>query len=247
MNTHRFENAFRRRKAVFLIALHVTPHEQQWSRDIDIARGEGADGILVIRDYTTTATDDDALAVYHNARKRYPHWHIGLNLLDHQPLAAILRVKTGVSSFWFDEPQINEGQPDGAKYFANVRLTSDVAHVEAPPLLMPCVAMKYKIQPKSIATVAKLVEPYADVILTSGDKTGMPADIEKVQKLRQAVQGPIGLCSGVSAENVGQFIDEGVTCFVIWSSIAKKDKINGETIERLDWPKVGEMRDKIPR
>lgn len=247
MSFDRLKKAFDGRASVFLVALHVTHVRKQWEKDIGIAHAEGADGIIVIRDYNTLATDDDALIAYDYARKHYRDWHIGLNLLGHRPDQAVLREANGVSSYWFDEAHINEESENGAKYFADVRRKSNNIHLPRSPLLIPSVAMKYKPQPKSLARVAQLLEPHADIIVTSGKKTDEPPTIEKMRELRKAVSCPIGIVSGIDADNVQSFLAEGVNCFIVWSSISQKERLEGEVVEVLDPPKVAALRKKIPK
>jgi len=237
----RFERSFINRKRAFIIAIHVTPDKEAWAADIEVARDEGADGIIVIRDYRTLVTDEDVLVAYDYARDRYPRWWIGVNLLQHTPQDAVFRIKHTTSGIWFDNVRIDEGMPFGNAYLSMVRAKSDALHPPTPPLFLPSIAMKYQEPVKNLAGVAKLAEPFADVIITSGDATGVPADFEKVKTLRAATDSPIGLASGISSDNVAQFIELGVDVFIVNTSITDPDT------NLLDWEKVNILRRKIPR
>jgi hypothetical protein len=233
----RYAESFKNCSAVFLVAIHVGADDEAWASDIEIARNEGADGIFVIRD--GMGTNEDALGAYKHARGRYPRWWIGLNLLGYHPLQAALQAPIGTSGVWFDQSGL-EGllSPSDTPYLADVRLRADVMHLEKL-LLFPSVAMKYRPQPEDLSLAAQLVAPYADCIITSGEKTGEPPTIEKMRTLRQAVSTPIGIASGIDTDNVRPFLDVGVNVFIVNTSISS----NG----RLDDKKVHALRMKIPR
>lgn len=99
--------------------------------------------------------------------------------------------------------------------------------------------MKHLREGEDVAEAGWMVEPYADAIITTGTRTGVAAPLEKVKKLRDAVQVPIGLASGVSAENVEIFNELGVNVYIVNSSIS--------TDSRLDKNKTAELRKNIPR
>src|SRR5580700_11722902 len=86
----RFLESFRGHTPAFVIAIHVGLDETAWKTDFAIARGEGADGIILIRDYTTPATDEHVLQAYDYARSRFPGWWIGINLLQHTSEEAVM-------------------------------------------------------------------------------------------------------------------------------------------------------------
>lgn len=232
MTAHeRFARAFEARRHVFVVAIHVTPTPKEWQKDIDVARDADADGIIVIRDYATLATDDDTMAAYDYARRRYMHWWIGINLLDHKPSEAVLRARHSTSGIWFDNVRVGDGK--------SMRLKSESFHLPTPPLLIVSVAMKYLRPDEGVAAAAKLVEPFSDVIVTSGNKTGEPPSIEKVNALCSAVNIPTGICSGTDESNVEMFVDLGVNMFIVNTNIST----NG----RLDLRKALRLRYRIPK
>ena len=234
-----FKKAFSGQKNIFLVAIHVGLDEAVTSADVEIARGEGADGIFLIKDYTTLATDDDVLAAYDYTRSKYPLWWIGVNLLDHMPAEAIRRIKQSTSGLWIDSSQIREGKPDGADYLRKIHEYL-ITFRHRVPLLFASIAFKYQEPVKDFAAVTRLAEPYADVLVTSGDATGVPADFEKIAIMRTAAtKAPLVLASGVSVDNVKRYIELGVDGFIVNTSIS--------TDGRLDAAKVGALRDKIPR
>src|SRR3989344_2491051 len=64
---------------------------------------------------------------------------------------------------------------------------------------------------------------YVDTVTTSGDKTGSPPDVAKVQAMREAIRphDSLALASGVSVENVALF-KPYVDTFLVASSITER-------------------------
>jgi predicted TIM-barrel enzyme len=235
---NKFETAFKGREHIFLVAIHVSPLQEEVAADIKVAHGEGADGIIVIKNTGSWATDDTVLRAYDSARGTYPKWWIGVNLLDHSALDALTTIRYDTNGLWFDRSHINETLAD-ASFLDSVRQKRDLQRHST--MLLPSVAFKYQKRVHDPGAVAKLAEPYADVIITSGNKTGVPANIEKVNEMRNAVKCPLGLASGISMDNVEQFVDMGVNVFIVNTSISNDKTWN------IDSKKVRALRAKIPQ
>jgi hypothetical protein len=235
----KFSTAFHDKAHVFVIAIHVTPDDIATRHDVEIARGEGADGIILIKDYNTNAIDADVLQAYDTARAAYPLWWIGVNLLDHPASSAVSAIRLGTSGLWFDQANIDEDGPKGATYLKEVR--GRQLALRKDTLLMPSIAFKYQPPVKDLFRVIALAEPWADVLVTSGPQTGVQADWEKVSILCSSSRVSTGLASGVSIDNVQRYMDLGVKLFIVNTSIS--DPHTG----RLDPKKVGDLRSKIPR
>src|SRR3989344_5531922 len=64
---------------------------------------------------------------------------------------------------------------------------------------------------------------YVDTVATSGDKSGSPPDVAKVQAMREAIRphDSLALASGVSVENVALF-KPYVDTFLVASSITER-------------------------
>lgn len=240
-NHYRFKEAFKGSAHVFLIAIHVDPSARKTWADIETAFMAEADGILLIRDYNTLANNHDVLATYKVARKRYWHSWIGVNLLGVSSPQAVLMVDHGTSGLWFDNAQIDEDNPESARFLADTRAKSDIFHLPDPPLIMPSVAFKGQAAVRDYAKVVHLAQPHADALVTSGVDTGVAPSTEKIRTMRQACEIPLGIASGISSENVGVYLDLGVDFFIVNTSISNT------TTGRLDPDKVQELRDKIPR
>lgn len=237
----RFNYSFRGRTPIFLIALHVTIERKDLETDLKVAHGEGADGVFLIYDYEATPrpNDHDVLGAYHYARSQHPSWWIGINLLDHEPKQVVLKTPKHTSGLWFDDPRIDERLGMSIEYLAGVQKKNDAAHLPNIPLLFASIDFKGQHRPKDPAKVARMANGFADALVTSGSMTGVPADPERVQLLRDATTMPLGLASGVSVENVKRYLDVGVDFFIVNTSIS--------TEHRLDPKKVAALRAVIPR
>ncbi len=229
-----FKDSFPGAKAVFFVAIHVGLVPADTARDVDVAHDEGADGVFLIKDYTTIATDDDVMLAYRQARRKHALDWMGVNLLDHSAQDGLRVLATDhVQGFWFDRAYVVRD----ADYLASVRKLQET--LRPSTLLFPSIAFKYQERVTSYARVVRLAEPYTDTIVTSGEATGVAADIDKIRIMRTETKLPLGLASGVSADNVESFLQEGVDFFIVNTSISND---NG----RLDPGKVRALRAKIP-
>jgi predicted TIM-barrel enzyme len=77
-----------------------------------------------------------------------------------------------------------------------------------------------------------------DVVTTSGDGTGIAADIKKVSDMKSYIKDtPLGIASGITIENVDQYLPY-VDAFLVATGISK-------TFTELDADKVKSLRLKI--
>lgn len=231
-----YKESFRDCKTPLLIAIHVGLNPAETAGDIDVAFGEGADGIFLIKDYNTLATDDDVLAAYQVSRRRHALQWIGINLLDHMATEAVMAIKDSVNGLWFDRAYVDTD----AIYLEKVQKQRDI--FRSRTLLFPCVAFKYQkaIPPERYGQVVKLAERHTDTIVTSGDATGVAADYNKIRAMRAATKLPLGLASGVSVDNVDEYLRIGVDFFIVNTSISNE-------AGRLAPEKLAALRRAIPQ
>jgi predicted TIM-barrel enzyme len=229
-----FREVFPGKKPVFFIAIHVGLNPADAARDVDVAFNEGADGIFVIKDYHTLATDDDVLAAYRHARLKHTFKWIGINLLDHNATQALDSITDNMQGLWIDRAYVVRD----ANFLQNVRKIQMVLRPRT--LLFPSVAFKYQEPVTDYAHVARLAAPHTDTIVTSGDATGVAADLNKVLVMRAATDLPLGLASGVSVDNIEDYLRIGVDFFIVNTSIS-------DPAGRLDPLPVRALRKKIPQ
>jgi len=185
--------------------VHVVNRDQA-VRNTEVAVQLGFDGVFLI--------SHGLLDWYDLIRVAWPCSlicpYVGVNFLDIEPVeeavsvAADHRLHGAVSrgrfsAVWTD-PTYMGPRPVGVEVFSG---------------------FAFKGQPQRALADARLVQSFCDVLVTSGSATGIGAPIEKVQALRE-VLGPekrLGLASGVTPENIGQYMAAGATDFLVATSI----------------------------
>lgn len=75
------------------------------------------------------------------------------------------------------------------------------------PKLFGGVAFKYQRQPLDLKAACEMAVKYMDCVVTSGEGTGIAADVSKISKMREYINGrkPLGLASGVTPDNVKNY------------------------------------------
>lgn len=178
---------------------------RQASRAIEL----GADGIFLI-DHQNTSPDD-TFHVFDNLKaETLP---IGVNLLGYSAYEAGMLVSQSIAdskiskapdALWVDDTlEVGWGRPSD---FMTLR--------ESAPELRAMryfggAAFKYTQtftdDPKLAAREAARLEKYVDVVTTSGSGTGCAAPISKISAMKQQIQKPLALASGVSIENIQDY------------------------------------------
>lgn len=196
---------------VFLPVIHVEA-EDQAVRNMKIARDNGADGVFLINH---TIRWSQLLSVYDWARGSFPTFWIGINCLDLDRSMALQHAPTGLQGLWCDNGGVDDiGVSQNFFYFENLRKSrgwkglyfGGVAHKGQNRVYDPALAAKHAVG-------------HIDVITTSGDSTGQPPEVSKIQAMRRAINGhPLAIASGMSVENVERFMPY-CDCFLVASSI----------------------------
>lgn len=181
-----------------------------------IALQNGADGVFLVNH----TTDWQSLALtYEQVRKGNPDAWIGVNFLDlttktlnREALRLAIKQCTDLSALWMDLPPEMDLVPPWIEVFSGV-------------------AFKYRnanADDKELARECDLVAVSSNFATTSGDKTGSPASVEKLQKVYSLLSGrvPLAVASGVDRHNVSEMLPY-VTAFLVASSICKVDVERG--------------------
>ncbi len=145
------------------------------------------------------------LALVEEAKAYYPDLQVGVNILG-WPAGVIMGRVSPEIWVWSDDGDlegVDEAKKDGWKglYFAGAAFKGQ-----------PQVSLKNI--PKHVARLN------GHVVTTSGPRTGVPADVEKIRVFREAL-GPKGLlavASGITPENVGDFVED-VDIFLVATGI----------------------------
>jgi predicted TIM-barrel enzyme len=203
-----------------------------------LAKNNGADGIIIIPDY---AKGRDKMAnigtqcIYLKIlTAQHSDFLIGVNFLKNLMII-------NPSLLQRCQPNFIQTDSSSAEGF-NKDLLSDVK-------LFCGVAFKYSknvgLTGESLREHCAHVSAIADVPTTSGNATGQPASLEKVREIRAYLpEGKrLGLASGVTEENISGYLQEGVTDFLVATSLINYVDENGFDI--LDPAKVKRMAEIV--
>lgn len=197
-----FWRNFRHRKLFFPV-IHPVSRDVAL-KSIETAILANADGIFLINQGMSA---EEVLQFVPEVHRRFGELWIGVNLLGIQPPDVVSWVsQLPVGGIWSDNAMIDEhseAQP-AAELFRQSRALNGWMG-----LYFGGVAFKYQrvVSLGLLPLAAKAAVPWMDVITSSGPATGVPSSIEKVRALRAgAGNHPIALASGISPENVEQFL-----------------------------------------
>jgi hypothetical protein len=216
----RFRDVFTRRHVV-LPVLHVVGAEQA-ARNVGIAHDAGVDGVFLISH--GRVTDDELLRIHHEVASAFPEFWLGVNCLSWTPEDTFARVGDRVAGVWVDDAGIDENREDQP---AARRILDAQARAGWKGLYFGGVAFKYQRPVKEHALAARRAAPFMDVVTTSGPGSAQAASPDKVRAMKAgAGQAPLAIASGISPENVGDYLDHA-DCFLVATGISY-------TFEELD-------------
>lgn len=217
--------------------------EEQALRNVGVALDHGAHGAWLIGHKMGS---DDLLRIVARARERFAAAWLGVNLLYSAPdeafeeLGLLQRWGVRVNGLWVDNPMVEGANPGCARQ--DVIATARKASLWRGDYYAG-VAFKYLPQPDDVPHAAGEVRKYADVLVTSGPATGVPATIAHVEAVRAGAQEtPVGLASGVDEGNLEAYVRAGVTRFLVAKSLSPTDAFGNQDDANLDGAKVERMR-----
>lgn len=202
--------------------------EEHVLRNVDTALLYGADGVFLIGHGMNRSM---LCYLYNQVRTRFPDAWIGLNFLDISSADEIGLYHTVdecsyLDALWTDSlPNTRLNLQTKAKVFGGVAFKYIDPHVSGAALEKACLHAR------------KVV----DIVTTSGNKTGVAPGIGKLREIRAYLGAkiPLAVASGVSVENVLEFLDVA-DIFLVASSISKLDTSYGVE-ENLVPKKVEEL------
>ncbi|MDO8507353.1 MAG: BtpA/SgcQ family protein [bacterium] len=223
----KFIDSFRNNKdsvngKIFLPVIHLNPRDGMGSAmdGVRVAADAGADGAFLIAhgglDYRQVAEIQESV-LNRFQRDTGVLFPIGVNWLDlmREPEKMIheaSRIGT-VSMIWSDAPG------NGEEILQARRDTM------WDGFYMGAVGFKYQahVSNEELPEVARRSSSFMDVLVTSGDGTGIAINPERTKIIREAVglEKPIAVASGVSISNYGDIIPY-VDCFLVATSILFK-------------------------
>lgn len=202
----------------FIPVIHVISSSHAVEQ-AEIAFDNGAGGIFLIDHYKDYK---HLLEVYSMVRETFTYDWIGLNFLDLEPEAAILKVLShGIDGLWMDHVR-GVGQ--------------DEVDMNRNHLLFAGTNFKYQDESREVdIRKTNRIANLFDVTTTSGPATGRAPTLDKVEKMKYIIGSrPLALASGVTLNNVESFIPF-VDCFMVATGISKPSN------DVLDPKKVLEM------
>lgn len=212
----KFKEKFPRKKSL-IVVIHVTTYEQA-VENIAIAISEGADGAFLISHYCVKF--NRLLDILRMAYVKYPGFWMGINWLDLSSHEAVKLVGDDIHGVWMDDFGISEVYGD-YKYQKAAVNWAILKAKEWQGLYFGSIAFKYQPKVSDLATIAKIAVNYADVVVTSGEATGNPPDVQKIINIREAIGDfPLAIASGISPTNVSDYMDV-VDCFMVATGISK--------------------------
>ena len=205
------------KKHTLLIAIH-TESLSQTLRNVGIAKEAGADGVFLINHGSLSG--EELLDVYRGVRAVHPDWWIGINALDLGFSDSLSLIPSDVSGLWEDASGINEDVYDTARVTRN-RWRQRQEREDWQGLYFGSVAFKYQKKVRNPGRAAGLSMIYMDIVTTSGEATGSPADIAKIATMRRALgRSPLAVASGIAPENVDQYLGL-VDCFIVATGVSR--------------------------
>lgn len=192
-----------------------------------IALESAADGVFLISHGGGAGEVFDVLG---RLRSTLAGAFIGVNLLGYSTLTAMRRVHenqlcTGcfTDAVWSDDIRNDGGSPSEAMRYkfqhpalAGVKLFGGVAFKYTAT---------YTDDPSAAAGEAADLEPFVDVVTTSGPGTGIAAPPRKIAAMKQVIGKPLAIASGVDAANISDYA--GIVDYVLVASSVESEPYSG--------------------
>lgn len=212
--------------------------------DCEAAIAGGADAVVLVNEYmlegvkkTQFSSYEELEATIKAVRARFPDLKLGVNWLgdDADPYGYVgafrLAREHGLSIVWTDVSGIDlikEAPPESLH---------DIAAARPPGVFYASgIHMKYThlLDPeKTIEESALQAMGWLDGVIVTGLKTGVASDPEVVKRARSVLGTyPLGVASGVTAENVGAIRDL-VDFYIVHTGIQEKHRIVLEKVKAL--------------
>lgn len=182
-----------------------------------IALDNGADGVFLIGHRMHW---ENLVYVYESVRKANPSAWIGINFLDlttrgikKETLLLAISQCVDLSAIWMDAlPEEELGIPPWIELFAGVAFKYRNSEAIGEELRSDC----------------ESASKYANFATTSGDKTGNPPSVEKLETISSLLSNNtrLAVASGVSRKNVIPMLPY-VEAFLVASSISRVDAARG--------------------
>lgn len=212
----------------FIVVIHAK-NPKQALEQADVAFENGVGGIILINHRIPS---HKLITCYNLVRFYYSDKFIGINFLDLTAWRAITAIPEDCDALWMDNVEIHSDIP-----LKNAEMISDYANSKGQGKAwrgFASVAFKYQLHEPKPEWAASSASNLFDVVVTSGEATGSPPEVDKIRAMNMAIdRSPLALASGVSAENVEDYLPY-VTTFMVATSISNADDtLNPEKVKEL--------------
>ena len=226
MNRQEFLDHFSCKRLVVLPVIHVLDNEQA-ERNVRLAIEGGCHGVFLINhDFEYQRF----LPIIKHIRQTFPGLWIGVNFLAvtakiaFPELAKLESENIRVDAYWADDARIDERRPRNDQPEAE-----EILKIKADcgwgGMYFGGTAFKKQrdVNPDDYGKSATIACNYMDVVTTSGVATGHSADLGKIETFRNACgDKPVAVASGITPENVSQYIP-ALDCVLVATGINIKD------------------------
>lgn len=232
LSVEKWKKLFNARKQIWVVGYLNSNYEDSLS-DLKIAIENGADAIVFEgKDHQKV---DEFLA---QLRMAAPHFRMGVNFLGpdenlgtYQETFTLAK-KHNLEIAWTDfsgVDQIHEMKDLDLNHIESIRSDSffyvSGVHMKYSTLRDP----KKRVEKSALQAMG-----WVDGIVLTGSKTGAAADLEAVKSVRSQIGDfPMGLASGVTAENVSSFIPWIDFVLVNTGISSENHRISAEKLNRL--------------
>ena len=143
--------------------------------------------------------------IHEKVRRVFSDKWIGINFLDLTPDVIFnLNGINEIQGIWTDNPLLSEKRKIQIEA---EEVNGMIVQKKWNGLYFGSVAFKYQPPVRDLEKMTRLASDYMDVITTSGSATGSPPNIGKIITMKKAAgEKPLAIASGITPENVAQYI-----------------------------------------
>lgn len=210
MDRDKFHRLFKCIGPAVLPVIHVKDEEQA-IHNIKIATSEGAQGVFLINhDFEFV----DLLPILVNVRKKYPNLWMGANFLGVAgdiAFTVLGKLATNdrchIDAYWADNAWVDErvdlNEQEKGKKIEKCRKASGWDGLYFGGTAFKC---QRRVPDDLLERAASYAVHFMDVVTTSGDATGISADVNKIIKIRNGCgDKAMAIASGITPSNASSY------------------------------------------
>lgn len=168
-------------------------------QNADICSKAGAYGVFLI---SMTGDNENIPKLSQTIKSKYPHLKVGFNLLGYTAIETLnLAITLNLDMTWSDNAIVN------SKKMAIEALEIKEILAGKNHMFFNSVAFKYQQEEKNPGLAAKNSMMLNFIPTTSGEATGVAANLEKIITMKQELgEYPLAIASGLTPDNIEQYI-----------------------------------------